>query len=489
MPDFDHKTKVGMVFLVALRAELPLSWLRKNKIPYFNFNQLEAGGATILAGPVAIIITGVGKIAAQRAANWLIANVTTNFVINLGTAASHDSDVAIGSFVMPTELYNEQGDKITLEARLPFLWPGAIESSFGGGITSVLAPREYSSSDAGVAGLRRYTDMECFFEAQAFKETEISFHVIKFISDHSGPNLKEQFFKSIKILRQRGQLIFGFLTEQFSADCISVVIPVYNRQHQIEPCLESVLQQTAKPKEIIVVDDGSTDGTLRILDNYRDEVTIISLGRNMGVSYARNQGIRIASTPWISFLDSDDLWLRDKLLRQLDFLRQNPHYQIIQCEEIWIRNHLRVNSCIYHQKPDGWGFLRSLPRCVISPSAVLLKKELLERYGCFDEELPACEDYDLWLKITREYPVGLLKIPLIKKFGGHEDQLSRKYPAMDRFRVTALMKALEKEKDPKYFEAIRALLLKKLRILVGGYRKRGNYRTSEYYLDIARKYE
>ncbi|MBI4683189.1 MAG: glycosyltransferase, partial [Nitrospirae bacterium] len=203
--------------------------------------------------------------------------------------------------------------------------------------------------------------------------------------------------------------------------------------------LDSVLSQSCKPEEIIVVDDCSTDGTGDILDSYEDKITVVHLPQNSGPSKARNEGIKHARTEWLAFLDSDDYWEKDKLKDQVEYLRRCPFYEILQSEEVWIRNGKRVNACKHHKKPFGWIWQQSLERCLISPSGVLVKKSLLERYGSFDESLPVCEDYDLWLKISRHHPVGLETSLSVVKYGGHKGQLSHQYPAMDRFRVKSLV--------------------------------------------------
>jgi GT2 family glycosyltransferase len=178
-------------------------------------------------------------------------------------------------------------------------------------------------------------------------------------------------------------------------------------------------------------------------------------------------------------MDSDDCWDKDKLKRQVAYLKKYPFYEIIQSEEIWIRKGVRVNPCKHHKKPIGWIWEPSLERCLVSPSGVLIKKSLLERYGMFDESLPACEDYDLWLKISRNHPVGLEPSFSVIKYGGHEDQLSKKYPAIDRFRVKSLFNMLKKEELPHFRKKIIPILEKKLYILIQGYEKRQKLKDAE----------
>ncbi len=176
---------------------------------------------------------------------------------------------------------------------------------------------------------------------------------------------------------------------------------------------------------------------------------------------------------WIAFLDSDDYWDADCLASQMAFIARNPFYQALQAEEIWMRHARRVNRCDHHAKPQGWVWRPSLDRCMISPSAVMLRRELFLALGGFDEALPACEDYELWLRLTRRHPLGLNPYPGLIKQGGHPDQLSVAYPAMDRFRVYALIKALACETEAQYQQALRDKLREKLTILTNGALKRG----------------
>lgn len=254
---------------------------------------------------------------------------------------------------------------------------------------------------------------------------------------------------------------------------ISVIIPVYNRPLAVRRAIDSVLKQSYAAHEIIVVDDASCDGTPAELQRYRGKIQLISLPQNRGVSAARNTGIKAASGDWLAFLDSDDEWLPEKLKMAEEFHHRHPDYLIFQSEEIWVRNGRRVNPKRKHQKPQGWIFEPSLALCLVSPSAVVIHRSLFHSVGLFDETLPVCEDYDLWLRIARHYPVGLDERFGIIKYGGHKDQLSRTYWGMDRFRITAMEKHLN---DESLGEDLRRPLLRQLiqktRVLLNGARKR-----------------
>jgi len=222
---------------------------------------------------------------------------------------------------------------------------------------------------------------------------------------------------------------------------VSVVVPTFNRAHLINRALQSVVSQTHASLDLIVVDDGSTDNTCERVRTDYPHATLLSQS-NQGVSAARNLGISVAQGDWIAFLDSDDSWCESKIEQQLQALAKEPRSRICHTDEIWIRNGVRVNPMNKHLKSGGNIFEQCLPRCVISPSAVLLHHSVFEDFGSFDEELPACEDYDLWLRLCAKLPVTYLPEKLVVKYGGHDDQLSAKYWGMDRFRIASLEKLI-----------------------------------------------
>ena len=256
---------------------------------------------------------------------------------------------------------------------------------------------------------------------------------------------------------------------------VSVVIPSYNRAEVLPRALDSVLAQRLPAAEIILVDDASDDETERLIESRYPQIRYLRLAENRGVSAARNLGMAEAEGDWIALLDSDDAWLPGKLQAQKDLIEAHPHLRLCHSEEIWIRNGRRVNPMRKHAKSGGRIFFQCLPRCVISPSAVLLRRDLLEDYGGFDEDLPACEDYDLWLRICAREPVLFVPEPQIVKYGGHDDQLSRRHWGMDRFRIRALEKILDSGVlEPDDREATLDMLRKKAGILTAGAEKRGD---------------
>jgi glycosyltransferase involved in cell wall biosynthesis len=265
---------------------------------------------------------------------------------------------------------------------------------------------------------------------------------------------------------------------------VSVVIPTYNRAWCLGEAVDSVLAQRFRDFELIVVDDGSTDATAAVLAGYGGTIRILQQ-ENRGVSAARNAGIAAARGELIAFLDSDDIWLPVKLWRQVEFFNRYPEALICQTEEVWVRNGRRVNPGRRHRKPEGMIFEPSLELCLVSPSAVMVRRELFDRVGRFDESLPACEDYDLWLRVSCRFPVHLIETPLIVKRGGHADQLSRAW-GLDRFRITAILKLLEgDELTLAQRRAAAAALQQKCRVYAGGCRKRGRTAEAEHYQGLA----
>ncbi len=269
---------------------------------------------------------------------------------------------------------------------------------------------------------------------------------------------------------------------------ISVVIPTHNRASLVCRAIRSVLDQTLAPREIIVVDDGSVDGTALLLARTFPSVTVLRQA-NAGVSAARNRGIDAAGGEWIALLDSDDEWLPRKLESQATLMIGNPELRVCHTDEIWIRNGRRVNPGRRHAKPEGRIFRQCLPLCCVSPSSVMLHGSVLADAGLFDPDMPACEDYDLWLRIFQHYPAGLVKDPCLIKYGGHPDQLSRRHWGMDRFRVHSLNRLLMRDTlEPGDRGACIETLKRKCNILVQGMERRGNAAGAGHYRRISNRW-
>ena len=255
---------------------------------------------------------------------------------------------------------------------------------------------------------------------------------------------------------------------------ISVIIPSYNRLHTLSRAIESILSQRSPVDEIILVDDGSSDNTSDRVSQLYPDIRLIQQS-NQGVSAARNAGIEQSRYDWIAFLDSDDAWLPDKISEVRLAHQQLSEIKLIHSNEIWVRNGIRVNALKKHGKSGGWIFEQCLPLCVISPSAVVMHRSLFNLVGLFDTSLPACEDYDLWLRICHRYPVHYIEQPLITKYGGHDDQLSGQHWGMDRFRIRSIYQLLQQgELSEANYSAALTQLISKLEILLKGARKHHN---------------
>ena len=257
---------------------------------------------------------------------------------------------------------------------------------------------------------------------------------------------------------------------------VSVIIPTFNRKKTLGRAIESVRNQSLSPFEILIIDDGSNDGTKEwVKESFQDIKYIYQ--NNQGVSSARNKGIKYAYGDWIAFLDSDDEWLPSKLYEQVKAIGSNPEIKFFHTNEIWIRNEVRVNQMKKHKKHGGYIFEKCLDICRVSPSSVLIKKEIFDDIGTFDESLRVCEDYDLWLRITSKYPVVFLDIPLIYKYGGHAGQLSKVNDGIESYRIQSLEKIIKSGvlNTEQKLLAVNALI-NKMKIYAKGLEKRNKLR-------------
>jgi glycosyltransferase involved in cell wall biosynthesis len=268
---------------------------------------------------------------------------------------------------------------------------------------------------------------------------------------------------------------------------ISIIIPTYNRASFLREAIQSVLHQdyfygkkSGKAYELIIVDDGSTDDTEQTAKEFEGRIRYARQPQG-GVSAARNTGLALARGETIAFLDSDDLWKPNKLSVQMSLMKALPRTKLCYTDEIWMRNGIFVNPKNRHRKYSGWIFDKVLPLCLISLSSALFRREVFEEVGGFDETLPACEDYDLGIRLAHRYPIHFIDSFLIVKRGGHPDQLSKKYWGMDRFRVKALEKALELDLTPQQQALVKREIVAKSRVLMEGFDKRGNNRKAGVY--------
>ena len=270
---------------------------------------------------------------------------------------------------------------------------------------------------------------------------------------------------------------------------VSVIIPTYNRRELVLEAVDSVLNQTYQDFELILMDDGSSDGTKNAARERYGDRLIYVYQEHQGVSVARNHGMELARGEYIAFLDSDDLWLPTKLEVHIDFMHRHPDAQICFTDEVWIRQGVRVNPRRRHAKHTGRIYPYCLPLCIISPSSACMRAELFDRVGVFDTDLPVCEDYDLWLRVAARLPVFLIPQKLIVKRGGHGDQLSQQSWGNDRYRVMALVKMVDSGiLGPEMQKLTIKELHRKCHILINGYRKRDRQEDAERYLKLLRRY-
>lgn len=276
---------------------------------------------------------------------------------------------------------------------------------------------------------------------------------------------------------------------------ISVIIPTYNRAHFLGEAIHSVMEQdyfkrhtSSDSFELLVIDNRSTDETKKVVKSFGKAVKYHFLELR-GVSGARNLGLSLSKGKYIAFLDSDDLWKKDKISSQMSVMNNLPETMICYTEEIWIRRGKFVNPKKKHKKYSGLIFDKVLPLCLLSLSSAMFRREVFEEVGVFDEKLPACEDYDFCIRVAQKYPLHLITKPLIIKRGGHPDQLSQRYWGMDRFRVKALEKALNLDLTPLQERLVRQELFRKCQILKRGFQKRNRKTEAREYEELIKKHK
>lgn len=270
-----------------------------------------------------------------------------------------------------------------------------------------------------------------------------------------------------------------------SKPLVSAIITTFNRRTFLREALDSVLSQDYQNTEIIIIDDGSRD---RSFEEAKGLPVRYVWKRNGGISSARNLGISLAGGSYIAFLDCDDLWRKNKLTAQMEALTAS-HSPLVYTNETWVRNGKHLNQKKRHAKFSGWIYPCCLPLCIISPSSAVMEKRIFDEVGPFDESMPICEDYDMWLRITCRYPVLFLEESLIVKRGGHEDQLSKSQEAIDRFRIHSLLKMLQSGLLPPELHRLTAEeLARKSVIYAKGAGKRGKTDEAAYYFSLAEAY-
>ncbi|HYE37064.1 glycosyltransferase [Methylocaldum sp.] len=203
---------------------------------------------------------------------------------------------------------------------------------------------------------------------------------------------------------------------------VSIIIPVYNAVTYVRETIESALSQTYSPCEIIVVNDGSTDGSLDILNKYSERITIISQ-LNKGVSGARNRGVRESRGKYIAFLDSDDIWDKNKIERQVNILESHPDCFMTYCDHRIIDavgNITGMSGATQFFRASGQVLKAMLQGSfIISPTVTLVRRSAFEKAGGFDETLHKSEDYDLWLRLALFGPI-LYQLETLASYRRHD---------------------------------------------------------------------
>ena len=235
---------------------------------------------------------------------------------------------------------------------------------------------------------------------------------------------------------------------------VSIVIPTYNRKHIISRAIDSVLNQTYDHFEILVVDDGSTDGTSEFLKNRYKKTIRVIFQENQGASAARNKGIESARGKFVAFLDSDDQWLHTKLETQISFLEENPSVALLCARTYRADNPSKVNTYL-SEAITGDLFSTLYTHSFVSTPTVVVKKEVLEQVGGFDTRYVSAEDFDLWLKITRVYNCAFLPdyVAIVNRGG---DNLSKDKITLHYHAISILKKYFDKNIIPinKYKKVI-----------------------------------
>ena len=197
---------------------------------------------------------------------------------------------------------------------------------------------------------------------------------------------------------------------------VSVIVPVYNRAHLVSETIESILAQTYEPVEIILINDGSTDESLSILKKYESQfpenIRVIDQ-KNQGQIAARNNGIKIARGEYVAFLDSDDLWLEEKLERQIPLFEEGVAL-VYSGTNIIDENGRTIRIEPADQSISGYIYPQLLVKNRMTGGTVVVTAEVLKQVGVFSSEFKAAENWDLWLRICKLYSARVVSEPLIK---------------------------------------------------------------------------
>ncbi len=190
---------------------------------------------------------------------------------------------------------------------------------------------------------------------------------------------------------------------------VSVIIPTYNRLELLKETVDSVRKQHFRDFEIVVINDGSDDGTAEWLAQQSDVIFVDQ--PNSGIASSRNKGSLVSKGEWLAFLDHDDIWAPDKLQRQVDFVRVNPEVGMVAVK------HVRLGTRTISTGPGKWTkgdlFVKTFSESFIHTSSVMIRRDVLEKVGGFPTKYRFADEFDVWLKISRNYDIAFLDKPLV----------------------------------------------------------------------------
>jgi glycosyltransferase involved in cell wall biosynthesis len=200
---------------------------------------------------------------------------------------------------------------------------------------------------------------------------------------------------------------------------VSIIIPTYNRANFIGETIQSILNQTFQDFEIIVVDDGSTDNTKKIIDGFikqSEKIKYLYQNHCGRPSIPRNYGFKISTGKYLAFLDSDDLWLPKKLEKQINVLEKNINVGFVDCKNIIINEFGSEIKGSYKFPIYNGDVFRELLKSniILTPGSVIIKRDVIEKIGNFDESLLSLDDWDLWIRISKYYGFAYINEPLFK---------------------------------------------------------------------------
>lgn len=255
---------------------------------------------------------------------------------------------------------------------------------------------------------------------------------------------------------------------------ISVVIPTHNRSDLIQRAIESVLNQTYKDVEIVVVSDGSTDNTEEVVQSYQEKysnIQFLSIFPGKGANNARNEGIKASNGEYIAFLDDDDEWLPSKLEAQIDVFNSDSSIGMVYTgiNVIYVKENVTYYSLSGKKGDLSKDIL--MKNVIGATPSVMIKKDVLDQSGYFDSAMPAKQDYDLWIRVCQVTKVGFVDQPMVNYYNySGEQQISLSTKKHERAiqiidsKYTSLFQSLTQEESRRqrsnYFISIANIALR-----------------------------